>query len=128
MLYRILLFSAKYLLITFLRVSPLVVSDSCDPRDCSPPGSSVHRILQARILEWVAMPFSRGSSRLRVPNLGLLHCRQIIYHLSHQRSFPGGSVFLKQMPKSKGKFQNLSPQCGRGYQNGINSSPPAGGV
>ena len=30
--------------------------------DCSPPGSSVHRILQARILEWVAMPFSRGSS------------------------------------------------------------------
>ena len=30
--------------------------------DCSPPGSSVHEILQARILEWVAMPFSRGSS------------------------------------------------------------------
>ena len=30
--------------------------------DCSPPGSSVHGILQARILEWVAMPFSRGSS------------------------------------------------------------------
>ena len=34
----------------------------CDPMDCSPPGSSVHRILQARILEWVAMSFSRGSS------------------------------------------------------------------
>ena len=34
----------------------------CDPRDCSPPGSSVHEILQARILEWVAIPFSRGSS------------------------------------------------------------------
>ena len=33
----------------------------CDPVDCSPPGSSVHRILQARILEWVAIPFSRGS-------------------------------------------------------------------
>ena len=30
--------------------------------DCSPPGSSVHEILQARILEWVAMPSSRGSS------------------------------------------------------------------
>ena len=28
----------------------------CDPTDCRPPGSSVHRILQARILEWVAMP------------------------------------------------------------------------
>ena len=34
----------------------------CHPMDCSPPGSSVHRILQARILEWVAMPFSRESS------------------------------------------------------------------
>ena len=31
--------------------------------DCSPSGSSVHRILQARILEWVAIPFSRGSSQ-----------------------------------------------------------------
>ena len=37
----------------------------CHPMDCSPPGSSVHGILQARILEWVAIPFSRGSSRLR---------------------------------------------------------------
>ena len=35
------------------------------PLDCSPPGSSVHGILQARILEWVAMPFSRASSRSR---------------------------------------------------------------
>ena len=34
----------------------------CDPMDCSPPGSSVHGILQARILEWVAIPFSKGSS------------------------------------------------------------------
>ena len=34
----------------------------CHPTDCSPPGSSVHEILQARILEWVAMPSSRGSS------------------------------------------------------------------
>ena len=34
----------------------------CDPVDCSPPGFSVHEVLQARILEWVALPFSRGSS------------------------------------------------------------------
>ena len=34
----------------------------CDPVDCGPPGSSVHGILQARILEWVAIPSSRGSS------------------------------------------------------------------
>ena len=33
-----------------------------DPMDCSLPDSSVHGILQARILEWVAMPFPRGSS------------------------------------------------------------------
>ena len=35
----------------------------CNPMDCSPPGSSVHGILQARILEWVTMPSSRGSSQ-----------------------------------------------------------------
>ena len=34
----------------------------CDPLDCSPPGSSVHGILQERILEWVAISSSRGSS------------------------------------------------------------------
>ena len=42
-----------------------VVSDFCDPMDCSPPGSSVHGILLARILEWVAITFFRGSSRPR---------------------------------------------------------------
>ena len=35
------------------------MSDSCNPMDCSPPGSSVHGILQVRILEWVAISFSR---------------------------------------------------------------------
>ena len=37
----------------------------CDPMDCSPPGSSLHGILQARVLEWVAISFSRGSSQPR---------------------------------------------------------------
>ena len=37
----------------------------CDPMDCSPPGSSIHGILQARILEWVAISFSRGTCRPR---------------------------------------------------------------
>ena len=37
----------------------------CDPMDCSPPGSSVYGIFQARILEWVAIFFSRGSSQPR---------------------------------------------------------------
>ena len=38
----------------------------CNPMDCSPPGSSLHGILQARKLEWVAIPFYRGSSQPRV--------------------------------------------------------------
>ena len=55
----------------------------CGPMDCSLPGFSVYGILQARILEWVAIPFSRGSSRPRdwthvswVSSIG----RQILYH------------------------------------------------
>ena len=40
----------------------------CDPKDCNPADSSVHGILQARILEWVAMPSSRGSSQPRDRN------------------------------------------------------------
>ena len=48
---------------------PELVPQSCqtlsDPMDCSPPGSSVHAVLQARILEWVAISFSTGSSRAR---------------------------------------------------------------
>ena len=50
------------------RVCVLVTQSSptlCDHMDCSPPGSSVHEILQARILESVAIPFSRGSSQPR---------------------------------------------------------------
>ena len=39
-----------------------VMSDSCDSMDCTPPGSSVHGISQASILEWVTISFSRGSS------------------------------------------------------------------
>ena len=53
----------------------------CEPVDCSPPGFSVHGILQASILEWVAMPFFRGSSKPRDQTWILLH-----YHLSHQGS------------------------------------------
>ena len=44
----------------------------CDPVNCSPPGSSVHGMLQARILEWVAMPSSRGSSWPRDQTLSLM--------------------------------------------------------
>ena len=54
-----------------------------DPVDCSPPHSSVHGILQARVLEWAAVPSSRGSSGPRdqthvsyISNIG----RQALYH------------------------------------------------
>ena len=45
----------------------------CDPMDCSLPGSYVHGIFQAKILEWVAISYSRRSSWPRDPNLCLLH-------------------------------------------------------
>ena len=54
--------------------------------DCSLPGSSVHGILQARILEWVAISFSRGIFPTQGSNPGLLHCRWVLYFLSHQGS------------------------------------------
>ena len=47
----------KWQLLTYVQL--------CDPMDCSPPGSLVHGIFQAWILEWVAIPFFRGSSRPR---------------------------------------------------------------
>ena len=62
--------------------------------DCSLPGSSVHGILQARILEWVAIPFSRGISWIQGSKLGLLHCRQILYYLSHKGSPIYVSVYV----------------------------------
>ena len=57
----------------------------CEPMDCNPPGSSVHGILQARIQEWVAIPFSRRSSQL----MGLLYFRRILYPLNHQGNLNG---------------------------------------
>ena len=53
----------------------------CDPTDCSLPGSSVHGILQVRILPFLL----QGIFLTQGSNPGLLHYRQILYHLSHQR-------------------------------------------
>ena len=55
----------------------------CNPMGCSPPGSSVHGIFQTRILEWVAISFSRGSSGPRYRTW--VSCiAGMLYHLSHQ--------------------------------------------
>ena len=61
--------------------------------DCSPPGSSVHGILQAGILDWVAIP--------SLANTGLLHCRQILYRLSHQGSPSEYLTPYKGLPESR---------------------------
>ena len=54
--------------------------------DCSLPGSSVHGIFQAIVLEWIAISFSRGIFPTQGSNPGLPHCRETLYHLSHQGS------------------------------------------
>ena len=55
-----------------------------EPMDCSPAGSSVLGIPQARILEWVAIFSSRGIFPTQGSNRGLPHCRRILDCLSHQ--------------------------------------------
>ena len=58
----------------------------CDATDCGPPGSSVRGILQARILEWVSHSLLQRIFPTQGLKLDLLHCRQILYHLSQQGS------------------------------------------
>ena len=67
-------------------ISKVKVTQPC-PTLCHPMDNIVHGILQARILEWVAVPFFRGSSQPRDrTNPGLPHCRWILYQLSQQGS------------------------------------------
>ena len=63
--YTVLLFLFLTYFTPYVCVCCLVMSNSLQPMDCSLPGSSIHGILQARILEWVAISFSRGSSQPR---------------------------------------------------------------
>ena len=56
----------------------------CKPMDCSPPGSSVYGISQARIMEWVAIPFSGGSSRPRDQNQVSFIAARELHHFTHQ--------------------------------------------
>ena len=72
--------------VSFLRCmcakSRLSCPTLCDPKDRSPPGSSVHGILQARILDWAAMPSSERPAQTQRANLcllQLLHCRWSLY-------------------------------------------------
>ena len=69
------------------------MSDSLRPTDCSPPGSSVHGILQARILEWIAMPSSRREEiepSRDGTHVSYASCvgRRVLYHWHHLGSLP----------------------------------------
>ena len=74
-----------YLLPIFLQVFAKLLQSCptlCDPMDCSPPGSSAHGVIQARILEWVTKPSSRGSSWPRdQTHFSYVFCigRQVLY-------------------------------------------------
>ena len=85
----------------------------CDPVDCSPPGSSVHGILQLRILEWVAMASSRGSYRpLHAIKLTSPVCsasQADSLPLSHQ----GSPLKWYRWIYSQGR--NRDPEVGNGY-------------
>ena len=64
----------------------------CDPMDCSLPGSSLHGILEARVLEWVAISFSRGSSRPRdsinsLKTRGIDKATIVLYNNTQSRKF-----------------------------------------
>ena len=87
----------------------------CDPMDCSPPGSTIHAILQARILEWVAMPSSRGSSWPREQSC----VASLLYYLCYYQGSPNQSVVLFKTWENFGVceyfffiyFQHLSKPC-----------------
>ena len=72
-------------------ISRSVVSDSATPWTIAHQAPLSVGILQTRILEWVAMPSTRGSSQPR-DQTQVSHCRQILYHLSHQGSLNPDSL------------------------------------
>ena len=90
--------------------------------DCSPPGSSVHGIFQARVLEWVAIAFSRGSSRPRDGSQVSCNCRQMLYHLSHQGSH---QEIKKKAKKKKKRYRIEEPWIIWGFRLSESGSPHA---
>ena len=93
--------------------SPPVSSDCsslCDPVGCSPPGSSVHGISQARIMERVAIPFSKVIILTQGSNPGFLLCRQILYSLSHEGCLSSLALFIATQ-YSFGRSQNFHHPC-----------------
>ena len=75
-------------------VNSWVLFYSCDPTEGSQPGSSVHRIFQTRILEWVTISFSKGSSRPTDWTWVSCSSRQFLYRVKHQGN-RGEYLYLK---------------------------------
>ena len=101
-----------------VKVKSLSCLTLCDPMDCSLPGSSVHGILQAIVLEWIAISFSRGSSRPRdrtwvscivdrcftiqatmeVQMIKLLHnCTHLTLWQSNTQNYPGETLTVLEL-------------------------------
>ena len=82
-------------------ISKSEVTQSCptlsDPMDCSPPGSPLHGISQARILEWFALSFSRGSSQPR-DQICLLHWQADSLLLSYLAAAAAAAKSLQSCP------------------------------
>ena len=105
----------------------------CNPMDCSPPGPTVYRILQERVLEWVAMFFSRGSSLPR-------DWTWVSWHLSHWQvgplppappgephicvyiGFPAGSVVKDRLHRRRCKRPGFNIWVGKIHEGG-NGNP-----
>ena len=87
----------------YVKVKVLVTQSRltlCNPTDCSPPGSSVHGILQARILEWIVISFFRGSSQPRDQTQA-----SIVKSLSHIRLFATPWTVAYQASPSMGFYR-----------------------
>ena len=98
-----------------LVVVKVKVTQLC-PAVCNPMDYTFHGILQARILEWVAIPFSRGIFPAQGLNPHLLHCRQIVYRLTHQGNPALFLLFQRKLglggsmlPVTRVPFQESSP-------------------
>ena len=93
----------------------------CDPVDCSPPGSSVHGILQARILEWVAISFSRGSSQPRDrTRVSRIAGRRFILWATREAEYRGPVEYLFNKPWMPSQLWAFSPK--QVWQYGTSSS------
>ena len=89
--------SPLFLDVVFVVLVAKLCPTLCDPMDCSPPASSVHGISQARILEWVAISFSRGSSQPRDQTHVSCIDSLVLYHWATRETH----LFVYPIPKPR---------------------------